>query len=763
MASAVRGIIDAARKLAREAIERARSAITAIGRRLRDGLLAILGIDDETKKALYELGLLYEELESAEVKAFLTRLANQLKAWVQNALNALAEALAAAWNALKSVWNGALALVDLALVASLVVMVMFAGYENFVSKLDIDADTAKLGWLGKLDAGTLKLKVAISIVAISSIHQEWFNAKIEQIFGLGRMVWGLIQSGGLALAEVGRMAWEGIKSLIPPTLIRILVEKLMAMIVPAAGAVMMVIEGLQAAWGSVSQIITAFAQFFAFLKAVKGGGAGPKFALALAAAAVAVIDFVANWLIAKLALLLEHIGGKIKEALDHYFSNYRVFALSAAAQARSGERERSSGRRRGSPGAHRRSTSRSRTRHRGPPRTGRRASPSERRKKREERADARRRLAKAKRELRARFRAGQRQPLRVDRHTAPGHPVFDQFVDATGILDGQHRLGAGHGLDRDQAVVLVVRHEGDEQRVRVFLHHLRIRDVPKKAYAPVTGGEAFQLLTLRPGAGDAQLKIATHLLEGADEWVAKHGAELEPPASGGVHSGNALEAALAAKLLSLQAEGKVVVSQRELPGKGGIDITVVDPATGVVETYEVKAGDFKAMNRMASDRDVPAGRSTVPLDPEPGTDAESTRHLRKHPEDAERIEKGDVLADAETGDVFENKLSAITENLLSNLARVESYLQAAARKEKDRNRRKQIGQAVKAIKAIIRTNEGGKLRRIIAVKGSASSAQVEAASRILGATAKRLDQVEIENILRAVSAEGEMLDQPQII
>jgi uncharacterized protein (TIGR00645 family) len=63
-----------------------------------------------------------------------------------------------------------LALVDLALVASLVVMVMFAGYENFVSKLDIAEDARQLGWLGKLDAGTLKLKVAISIVAISSIH-----------------------------------------------------------------------------------------------------------------------------------------------------------------------------------------------------------------------------------------------------------------------------------------------------------------------------------------------------------------------------------------------------------------------------------------------------------------------------------------------------------------------------------------------------------------------------------------------------------------
>jgi uncharacterized protein (TIGR00645 family) len=63
-----------------------------------------------------------------------------------------------------------LALVDLSLVASLIVMVMFSGYENFVSKIDMAGEGDKLGWLGKLDAGTLKLKVAASIVAISSIH-----------------------------------------------------------------------------------------------------------------------------------------------------------------------------------------------------------------------------------------------------------------------------------------------------------------------------------------------------------------------------------------------------------------------------------------------------------------------------------------------------------------------------------------------------------------------------------------------------------------
>ncbi|MBK1695157.1 hypothetical protein CKO09_10455 [Chromatium weissei] len=70
-----------------------------------------------------------------------------------------------------------LALIDLSLVASLVVMVMFSGYENFVSRIDVREGDDQLDWLGKLDSGTLKLKVAASIVAISSIHllQEFVN------------------------------------------------------------------------------------------------------------------------------------------------------------------------------------------------------------------------------------------------------------------------------------------------------------------------------------------------------------------------------------------------------------------------------------------------------------------------------------------------------------------------------------------------------------------------------------------------------------
>ncbi|HDN9005989.1 MULTISPECIES: TIGR00645 family protein [Aeromonas] len=63
-----------------------------------------------------------------------------------------------------------LSLIDITLVGGLIVMVMFSGYENFVSRLDVGDENDKLVWLGKLDAGSLKNKVAASIVAISSIH-----------------------------------------------------------------------------------------------------------------------------------------------------------------------------------------------------------------------------------------------------------------------------------------------------------------------------------------------------------------------------------------------------------------------------------------------------------------------------------------------------------------------------------------------------------------------------------------------------------------
>lgn len=84
-----------------------------------------------------------------------------------------------------------LSLIDIALVGGLLVMVMFSGYENFVSQLNIEEGSEKLDWLGKMDAGTLKNKVAASIVAISSIHLLKQFMELEQIHN-DKIMWYVI-------------------------------------------------------------------------------------------------------------------------------------------------------------------------------------------------------------------------------------------------------------------------------------------------------------------------------------------------------------------------------------------------------------------------------------------------------------------------------------------------------------------------------------------------------------------------------------------
>ncbi|PHS14058.1 MAG: hypothetical protein COA86_16320 [Kangiella sp.] len=106
-----------------------------------------------------------------------------------------------------------LSMVDIALVGGLIVMVMFSGYENFVSQLNIDENAEKLSWLGKLDSGSLKQKVAASIVAISSIHllQKFMNISSEQLlekndFQETQLMWYVIIHLTFVLSALG-MAW----------------------------------------------------------------------------------------------------------------------------------------------------------------------------------------------------------------------------------------------------------------------------------------------------------------------------------------------------------------------------------------------------------------------------------------------------------------------------------------------------------------------------------------------------------------------------
>lgn len=63
-----------------------------------------------------------------------------------------------------------LTLIDLTLAGNLLLIVLFSGYENFVSKLDIADTVDRPSWMGMVDFSGLKMKLIASIVAISGIH-----------------------------------------------------------------------------------------------------------------------------------------------------------------------------------------------------------------------------------------------------------------------------------------------------------------------------------------------------------------------------------------------------------------------------------------------------------------------------------------------------------------------------------------------------------------------------------------------------------------
>ncbi len=65
---------------------------------------------------------------------------------------------------------GVLGLIDVTMVANLLTMVVIGGYATFVSKLDLEGHPDRPDWLGHVDPGTIKVKLAASLIGISSIH-----------------------------------------------------------------------------------------------------------------------------------------------------------------------------------------------------------------------------------------------------------------------------------------------------------------------------------------------------------------------------------------------------------------------------------------------------------------------------------------------------------------------------------------------------------------------------------------------------------------
>jgi uncharacterized protein (TIGR00645 family) len=78
---------------------------------------------------------------------------------------------------------GVLGLIDVTMVANLLTMVIIGGYATFVSKLDLEGHADRPEWLTHIDPGTIKIKLAASLIGISSIHllKSFVNIEHEDL------------------------------------------------------------------------------------------------------------------------------------------------------------------------------------------------------------------------------------------------------------------------------------------------------------------------------------------------------------------------------------------------------------------------------------------------------------------------------------------------------------------------------------------------------------------------------------------------------
>lgn len=82
-----------------------------------------------------------------------------------------------------------LTLVDMSLVANLLLIIIFSGYENFVSKIDAAGHEDKPEWMGKVDFSGLKLKLIASIVAISAIELLKAFVNLDKVLNAEQLKW----------------------------------------------------------------------------------------------------------------------------------------------------------------------------------------------------------------------------------------------------------------------------------------------------------------------------------------------------------------------------------------------------------------------------------------------------------------------------------------------------------------------------------------------------------------------------------------------
>jgi hypothetical protein len=354
--SAITKVFDAARKLVQGII----SAFTKIVTGLIDlAAKAITGLIKAFAAALIALG----DVLLAAFPGLRDKFRKLIEGWRDQAIsavNSIADALKSAVSALLSALGSILSKILDVLQAGLIAAVNYvrnqinnlitwaqqalAIFGEFASIIvDIAQNPGR--WISNLGSAIKDGVQHFLFGAIVSAVKSWFTQKIESIIGLGKMIFDVLVKGCISLGQIVKMAWKALIAALPQMIIQLVIENVVAALIPAAAAVLKIIQGLVAAYHTISRIIAAISTFIGFLKAIKTGGvaAACKFAQTVAAGAVALIDFIANWLLSKLkgaaskvADKLKGIAMKIMKALGRGAKSVRTAAGKAFTAAKKG-------------------------------------------------------------------------------------------------------------------------------------------------------------------------------------------------------------------------------------------------------------------------------------------------------------------------------------------------------------------------------------------------------------------------------------------
>ncbi|MFG2520041.1 DUF4157 domain-containing protein [Streptomyces sp. NPDC048527] len=309
---AVNGIIDKFKEWANQAIDFVRDlAINAINA-LADVLIAI---GDVLLAAFPELRDRFRKAIEGLRDAAIAKV-NQLADSLKKAVNSLLDALAAGLNKLLDVLEAGVKAVIKAYQAVIMGAIKFAqaaieALGKFAALVaDIAPDPG--GWISKAGSSAKTGITDHLWGAIKVAVKGWFDTKVEGILGLGKAVIDVLVKGCVSIKQIGKMAWDAIVASLPMMIATLVIEKVVSMIVPAAGAILTIVQGLMSAWQSISSILSAFSKFWAYLKAVKAGPAACLFAEAVAAGVVALLDLITNFLLQKLSSATKGVGKRLK-------------------------------------------------------------------------------------------------------------------------------------------------------------------------------------------------------------------------------------------------------------------------------------------------------------------------------------------------------------------------------------------------------------------------------------------------------------------